>query len=65
MWTFQLGMAQFILAELPPALWWSAFPDRAENIHFPLLREICFSFFLFLSSHSLFFFFEIFFFFFP
>lgn len=53
MWTFQLGMAQFILAELPPAIWWSAFPGRAENTRFPFPREIRFSFFLFLSSHSL------------
>ena len=48
----QLGMAQLILAELPPALWYSAFTGRAENIRFPFLREICF------SSCSLFFFFS-------
>ena len=55
----QLGMAQLILAELPPAIWYSAFTGRAENIRFPFLREICF------SSCSLFFFLNLFFFFSP
>ena len=55
----QLGMAQLILAELPPAIWYSAFTGRAENIRFPFLREICF------SSCSLSFFFKSVFFFFP